>query len=105
MKMLFVPVDKQGMDDCEYMRYDSDHVESFELTDEEYDEMWTEGVIHRINKACGTLIDDYEEDRIENEQLVNAITVLNKEKKWDRSQLSKAIRLAIEADTFVDTVF
>ena len=105
MKMLFVPVDKQGMDDCEYMRYDSDHVESFELTDEEYDEMWAEGVIYRINKACGTLIDDYEEDRIENEQLVNAITVLNNEKKWDRSQLSKAIRRAIEADTFVDTSF
>ena len=95
MKKMFVPINEKGKDDCEYMRYDSPNVADYDMGEEEF----------LIDKECGTLIDEYEEDTIENPVLKKALDILDANDEGHNGQLAAAIRKAIDCDTFVDLVF
>lgn len=105
MKKMFVPINEEGKDDCEYMRYDSPNVVDYDMGEEEFSRLWFNGVFLMIDKECGTLIDEYEEDTIENPVLKNALDILVANDEGHNGQLAAAIKKAIECDTFVDLVF
>ena len=105
MKKMFVPINEEGKDDCEYMRYDSQNVVDYDMGEEEFSRLWFNGVLALINKECGTLIDEYEEETLENPILKKALHILDANDEGHNGQLAAAIKKAIECDTFVDLVF
>ena len=48
-----------------------------ELPDETFQYLWSCGFFSRIDERCGTLIDDFEDERLESEQLLEAVNVID----------------------------
>ena len=61
-KWIFVPKNKEGIDNCRIMEFESEDVESYDIKDEEFDLLFSAGVFDAINEKCGLCIDDYEEE-------------------------------------------
>ena len=104
-RFAFVPIDGEGIQDCECMNYDTDHVIMFELPNEEFWKLYNSGVISKINNEAELMIDDYEEERIPRESLAVCNQIINEEGIYKNGTFVTAIRTAINYGTFVDFCF
>jgi hypothetical protein len=101
-KYLTIPKNSSGIELCEYSNtVDNENLICFSLSQNRLDEIWKTGIIDRINIECDLLIDDYESERIEGENIDKCLDILNDE--FD--ELKEALEYAKEFDTFVDLDF
>lgn len=72
--------------------------------DQQFERLWQSGHFQEINKSCGLLIDDYEEETAPPATLVDVVKFLNQASldqamdKVDREAFAKIATLAISAE-------
>ena len=74
-KWIFVPKNKEGINNCRIMEFESKDVESYDIKDEEFDLLFSAGVFDAINEKCGLCIDDYEEEVISGKDIKKSIII------------------------------
>lgn len=101
-KYITVPKNDIGIHLCEYgHEVDNENLITCAITQDRLDEVWKTGVTDRINVECNLLIDDFESERIEGENIEKCLKILNNE----FVELSEALEHAKKFNTFVDLDF
>lgn len=101
-KYLTVPKNAAGIELCEYSGItEDDNLISYSLTQHRLDEVWKTGIINKINNECDLLIDDFESERIEGDNIDKCLGIINNE--FD--ELKGALEHAKQLNTFVDLDF
>jgi len=101
-KYITVPKNSLGIELCDYSgTTDDDNLICYKMTQTRLDEIWNTGITDIINTECHLLIDDYESERIEGDNIDKCLDILNDE--FD--ELKEALKKAKEFDTFVDLDF
>ena len=106
-RYITVPTTIKSMKEFEYGNIIEDEIEEVMLTNDEFDKIWNLGLFENLNTACNAMIDDYEEDTIEIDQLENALEVVTSLNNalFERSELieriQELIKLAIKCKTCI----
>ncbi|MCI6191105.1 MAG: hypothetical protein MSA89_12250 [Clostridium sp.] len=102
IRYISVPLNEKGIEDYNYGKEDSNNIKVFELSENEFDNLYNNGIFDKINFECNLLIDDYESEEISGSNLEMALNIV-KENKCDT--LVKALELAIKYNTLVGLDF
>ncbi len=94
-----VPLNKTGVEEFEGYDEEMPNVKTFELTQEEYDVLrQPKGLFHVFDDKFGTIIDVCEEERIDNENLNEALQYANKMLSKKKDDITdKAIKKVIDS--------
>lgn len=104
-----VPMNQAGIEEYENYEEDMKNVKTFELSENEFNIANKKGgLFKKFNEAFGIIIDYSEEERIEREDLNEAILIAEKEKSHAESQdeittmdkVIDSLRYAKECETF-----
>lgn len=98
-KWIFVPKNKEGINNCRIMEFESEDVESYDIKDEEFDLLFSAGVFDAINEKCGLCIDDYEEEVISGKDIKKSIIITKKMDLPQNSSFIKALQAAEKYNT------
>ena len=97
---IMVPNDKRGLDEADGYVEEMADVKLFELSQEEYEDLRKAGgLFDAFDANLGTIIDDCEEDRITEDQVLQAITITKQfmENK-DLNQTSGAAKVLLSLE-------
>lgn len=102
-KHITVPKNAAGIELCEYggATTDDDNLIATSITQKRLDVIWDTGIIDKINVECDLLIDDFESERIEGDNIDKCLNILSNE--FD--ELKEALEHAKQFNTFVDLDF
>jgi len=101
-KHITVPKNAAGIKLCEYGgATDNDNLVTTSITQNRLDTIWDTGIVDKINVECDLLIDDFESERIEGDNIDKCLSILSNE--FD--ELKVALEYAKQFDTFVDLDF
>lgn len=101
-KWITVPRNDEGINVCENGDdIQNDNIICAGISQERLDEIFETGIINKINMVCDLLIDDYESERIEGDNIEKCLEIVNGE--FD--ELEEALRQAKQYGTFVDLDF
>ncbi len=103
-----VPRNEKGMDEIEYLDETMANVETFELTEEEFESLFfgKDSLFTKFDKSFGTIINYCEEDEIKPEDIADAYEMACKHKaksEIEKKALNKVIdslKLAKDSKTF-----
>lgn len=70
---MYIPMNKKGEEDLEYMRFDSPNVKDIDIDKGDIDNCWN--VIFELNDKLSLLIDIYEDETIPAKQVSEALTI------------------------------
>ena len=110
-RVIIVPMNEEAIQEIEYgLNYTQISANDFtlwKLSQEEFDKLYSTGVLQRINMKCDTLIDDYENERIENEQLDRALSVVHESEVVHDviNKLVSIFEVAKHSNTFIEFDF
>lgn len=102
IRYISVPLNEKGIKDYNYGKEDSDNIKVLELSENEFYDLYDNGIFDKINLKCNLLIDDYESEKISDSNLEIALNIV-KENKCDI--LVRALELAIKYNTLVGLDF
>ncbi|MDF2610050.1 MAG: hypothetical protein K0R92_1524 [Lachnospiraceae bacterium] len=101
-KYITVPKNAAGIELCEHSGVTEDeNLISYSMTQNRLDEVWKTGIIDKINNECDLLIDDFESERIEGDNIDKCLSILSNQ--FD--ELKEALEHAKQLNTFVDLDF
>lgn len=104
-RFIRVPKNKKAMEDYNYGIQNKGQMEELVLSEEQYKILDDMGVFEAINKKCGIIIDDYEEEVLELEKLFEAQEVvtqfINGNKNEELIKLKEMFDLAVSNKTIV----
>ena len=60
----------------------ADQLEEIVLPQEQFDKLWSVGLFKEINRICGSLIDDYEDQSISEMGAIQAVLEFVQSKQW-----------------------
>lgn len=105
-RYILVPKTPQAVHDYNFGEWNEEDLYLWELTNEQFDMLWNEGVFDFINDLFSSLIDDYEDEDIyyqnlkcRKDELISEI-----EKFACKNEINKLIELiqhAIESETLI----
>ncbi|WP_158963111.1 hypothetical protein [Myroides fluvii] len=72
-KVITVPKDQAAQDALNYDCAASEQLIELELTKEEFEELWNDGVFTAINRITGSNIDDFEDEHIMDLQVIEQV--------------------------------
>lgn len=72
-KIISVPKNKDAEIALDYNQATEDQLIEISLSDEEFSELWNEGIFSLINDIAGTNIDDFEDDNIIDKEKIKKI--------------------------------
>lgn len=104
IRFISVPLNDQGIEEYDQGVEDTKNIKVFELNEEEFKELYSSGIFDVINSKCNLLIDDYESEIIDKDNLELGQTIL-KDYKLESSKFDDALELAIEKETLVGLDF
>lgn len=111
-RFIVVPLTDSAVEKLNY-GVDYDNVEKLDfdvwrVSDEEFTEMWKVGIFQMLNEACNTIIDDYENERIELSNIDTALKVVNENNSINCNpvtRLKRMFEIAKIKGTFVEIDF
>ncbi len=111
-RMIIVPMNEKAIKEMEYgldyTKITDNDFTSWSLSQQEFHELFYTGVLERINSKCNTLIDDYENERIENELLDIALSAIHESEVEVHDVINKLVlifEIAKKNDAFVEFDF
>ncbi len=89
-----VPLNKNGIEEFEHCEEEMPNVKTFELTKEEYEVLrQPKSLFQRFDEKFGIIIDICEEERIDNDNLSDALKIVNTMLAKHKSEVAdKALR-------------
>ena len=99
-RFLMVPLNNQGIHDCNYGRVNSKDLVTYELSEDEF-ELLYRTVFPVINDRCALLIDDYESEEISAQNIMCCLDTI----KQVEGVFKTACLKAVEQGTFVGLDF
>ncbi|WP_160137161.1 hypothetical protein [Chryseobacterium sp. c4a] len=104
-KLIIVPKDKEAEIALDYDTATPEQVVELNLTDEEFEKLWEEGVFSLINEITNSNIDDFEDEHITDlNDILNAYVELQKTSNGV-ADLIKMFELAITYKTSIHFYF
>ena len=73
-----MPKDKKAMKDYDLGQDKPEQIIEWKLTEDEFDILYKSGLFNKLNEKCNVIIDDFESEVIESEELNNAEKTLFK---------------------------
>jgi len=67
MKYIFVAKDAQAMEAIDYDTATPEQIWEYILSEEEFKLLFSSGIVNQLNELCGTMIDDFEDELISDE--------------------------------------
>lgn len=105
LRCAYVPKNNKGIEDCELMEFDSSDIEEYAIEDDEFQILKSAGVFSAINKRCGVLIEDYEEEIVKGPDVKTSLEVLKTIDPSHKYNFTKAMLAADNYNTRVDIYF
>lgn len=99
MKIIIVPKDQKAEHDLDYDRAEDSILLVWALSDDEYMDLDAQGVFGWLNRQCGVLIDEYEDQRIPWDKLLVVRETLAKNANANVVRLSALVNEAITRRT------
>lgn len=100
-RYLTVPKNKRGIDECEYGIQHTENMIEAVLDEDEFDKLWKNDVFRTINDRCQLMIDDYESEDINAENISKCMDVIS----IIPGKFLEMARLAVNYDTFLQLDF
>lgn len=104
-RWIFVPKNKSGEEDCDFMRHFSKNVVQYNIPENEFGDLMNDGVFDRINHECDLLIDDFEDEIIPLKAIANCIRIMREYGRHKKGVFNTALKTALDYGTFVDIEF
>lgn len=103
-KIIFVPKDKEAEYALDIDSAVPEQLVEFELTNEEFDELWNSGVFSLINKISGGNIDDFEDEHITDLNIIGKVLDELKKNRIN-SDIVRMFELALKYRTSIHFYF
>lgn len=104
-RYISIPKDREAMQALEYGEENKNEITEWKLEEEEFVQLYNLIVFELINNEWDVIIDDFESECLEGEDLSKAIKVLEKNHEYDEFEviknLKELIHLAIKNNTCV----
>lgn len=101
-RLLCVPLNEQGILDLDYDN-ETENNRYISFPKEEYDYMIKNNLFDKINYKCDLLIDDFEEECVNKENLNTVFEIVKKHKEHIPTFIN-ALNIAISKNTFLEIV-
>lgn len=103
IRYITVPKDKDAEIALDYDTAKPEQLIEWELSQEEFVELWNLQIFDKINSTCDTIIDDYEDESItEPNSLYQCSIIINQTKNYGNGSVkrfSEMVRTAIDLKT------
>lgn len=74
---IYVPKNQKGLEECNYMEFESDDIEEYPIEQEEFDLLYSLGAVDAMNENAAVFIEEWEEEIIESpEKIDKALTAI-----------------------------
>ncbi|WP_129600457.1 hypothetical protein [Anaerophilus nitritogenes] len=104
LRYISIPLNADGEEEYNNGIEDTENIKTLNLSDEEFNFLYSKGVFDDINNQCELLIDDYESEIIDNSKIQTCKEILSS--FGDETETFKeAIRLAEANNTFIGLDF
>ena len=104
-RYITVPNDYEAMQALEYGTDKPNQVTEWKLLDKEFEQLYNLGVFELLNNECEIIIDDFESEWLEKEELSKTVKILEKKYESDEleviTKLKELVCLAIKNDTCI----
>ncbi len=104
-KLIIVPKNKEAEIALDYDKVESEHITEWNVSNEEFEKLWIEGVFSLINKVSGTNIDDYEDEHLNDLNLISHSLSELKKKQYSFRKMIEMFELAIYYKTSIHFYF
>jgi hypothetical protein len=105
VKHIAVPKNKKGINECKQGTYSDSNVAVFDIVDEEFDQLYDEGIAQTLNEIEGVMFDEYESDYIPFEKLGECLKVFRESEKFMNCEFAKAIKAGMSYGFGIYTEF
>lgn len=104
-KIITVPKNKQAEYDLDYNIAKNEQLVELEITDDEFNQLWENGVFFMINDIASCNIDEFEDDCIQDTVAIEKILHELKESDLDLKSIEKMFELALKYNTSIHFYF
>lgn len=104
-KIICVPKNKEAEYALDYDDALPNQLVELSLTNENFYNLWNDGVFSLINKISGSIIDEFEDEHITDLNIISNILDELKEKYIDQKDIIKMFELAVSYKTSIHFYF